>query len=194
MFIQRKCLVSFVCRQYLLNCAVHREGLVHIRGLILTAMTPYDHVSCHIQLLLIFNLIRSSSLPQLPALLPITSQSYLKHAVFSLRSVRFCLKEKLSAKRLLLCSTVETKSKTNYLLALVQSDLLKGSHESSRPVRGPELRGRLQLPQLEIHSIRVISAVLTTERDKRLQFACGYHCGSLFIDVRHEFPISALFL
>ena len=172
--------------KYLLHCAIHSKGLVDIGGLAFGSTAPDNHVTSHIKFLLILNLLSSAiwTLSKLPGFLPNknkTCQDMSAQVMIVLIKVLKCWS----------CDLVMRRS---YRISLMKSDLLKGPHEPGRAIWGPQLRRRLQLSQLDVNGVRVIFAVLTTERDKRLQFPSGYHCGSLFIDVRHEFPISALFL
>lgn len=84
---------------------------------------------------------------------------------------------------------------SSHPLSFLQTDFLQGPHQPSSTVGGPELRGWLELPKLQVESIRMVPAVLAAKWDKRLQIPCGNHRGCLFIhDFRHEFQISALFL
>jgi len=80
-------------------------------------------------------------------------------------------------------------------LPLLQADLLQRPHQAGGSVRGPELGGRLQLPQLQVEGVGMVPRVLAAERDERLTFPRCDHRGCLFKhDVRHEAQISALFL
>lgn len=147
-------------------------------------MAPYDHSSSTVEFLFKLHVLLPGAHTSFPELPPFLSERHTWQAS--------------SPSHIALTSAlwlVHGKAAHSHPVPLVEADFLQGAHQAGGTVRRPEFGCGLELSQLQVEGVRMVSAVFTSERNKQLQVPCCDHRGCLFIhDFRHESQISALFL